>query len=645
MSTTKGFEIPTASKAAAVKRRFHPATEQPKGSSSPSQKDDLITRIGTDKKHDISDGLALTLDVIPDFRWILMAIIYYANVYYSTIDIKNRSKTSPATIVFYFMSVIYAHLLISDLYLRDSPSYWANDFMNDAARREFLEFLLAMPVPEILIKFIETLTATSDPRRPHIKVIPTLAGYSHHHDFGRFFPISIFGHMHNISATLRASSSTETAWNMLFKFQPITNMSVGSLFSQHISPPTGSNTISYGSKFFQSLESLFNPLIERSIQRRNTFASTPMHPMTPAATDIKKFNPYVLALNCDSDNLLETQTILESVISSLLMILPFKGQIGTLYENLSGLDILRHGYSSYALPTWTNGTNTDCSSTVTETVNSHSKHATFIWFLQPFTVANTTDLKYPDPDSTINKLLYLVKKVTKTENFPDPKSDFRLFNGNNDVTPRIRILDPYDINVSSLSSVIYCGLIIESLEIDGSVVPHPDTDATLDDDNSQALQSALPLRIIRRGTSIQRSATMRIDTELRHITVSDSQKAATFKTDLGEHRLGTFDAKVDHAIPAELPFFRIREHTSWFSRMSNVIAFKTKTRDTHSDDTDTHVEYGSVILWSPFRYVTRTWTPLTYSDDTYMISNFRTLYGTNVPLTEIAHPLSLLPIN
>jgi hypothetical protein len=641
MSTTRAFEIPSAVKAASIKARFRPSTEQPKGASTPVQKDDLITRIGTDKKHDVSDGLTMTIDVLPDFRWILMSLMYYSNVFYSSIDVKNRSKTSPATITFYFLSILYAHLLVSDLFLRHSPSYFASSFMADYARREYLEFLLELPVPEILMKFIETLTVTSDPRRPHIQFCPSLAGFSAYHDFGRIFPVSIFAHAHHLAATMRSTDPTESIWFKFFNFRPTTDWSVGGLFGQHLG--STSNVHDYNSKLFQSLEALFNPVIERSIQRRNTLAPTPMH---PSAYSMRQNTPYVILLAADAENMNESRTILESVSQSLASVLSFKGQLGTLYDSLSGLDILRHGYSSFALPTWYFGTPTAPSSSKALTIQSDSQRATSLLFLQARTPANTTSLKYPTDASTIDKILYLVKKVTKSEDYP-PTDDFRLFKGPYDVLPRIRVLDPYDVNVSVLSSVIYCGLIIESLELDGSSVTMPDADIPLDDDNSQLLQSAIPLTIIRRASAFTGSATTGSHLHATHRVqgTAHSQKAAQFFNNVGENRLGTFDDHADEAIPTELPAFRIREHTTWFSRMFNVIGYSTAARDIDAEDTNPRIGTGTVIVWSPYRYVAPTWNFTAPASHTYMVTNFRTIYGSNVPLSEIAHPATLLPIN
>nr|QOI17262.1 capsid protein [Caloscypha fulgens partitivirus 9] len=638
MSTTRAFEIPSSVKAASVKARFRAATEQPKGASTPSVKDDLLQRIGTDRKHDISDGLPITIDVFPDFRWILMSLMYYANVYYSTIDIKNRSKTSPATITVYFLTILYAHLLVSDLFLRNTPSYWASQFMNESFRRDYLEFLLGLPVPEILMKFIETLTTTNDPRRPHVQYCPSAAGFGYYHDFGRYFPVSIFVHAHNSAATVKASASLDESLQAFYRIKVTSNMSIGNFFGQLME----SNNLD--SKLNQSFLALFNPIIERSIQRRNTLAPTPISSYEFNST--ADFNPYVHLLHCTDIDTSEMQTICESVSVALSTILPMKGQLGTLYDSLNGLDIQRHAYSSYALPTWHA---TSISAQVTKTSPTHQnvkERAVSLKFLQTFTPANSTTLKYPTDASTIDTLLYLVKKVTKTDNFPDPSTDHRKFHPIYDVSPRLRVLDPYDTNVSGLSSVIYCGLIIESLELDGSIVIQPDTDSSLDEENSQVLQSAVPLQAILRSTSfLGTTHTTAVHAVQRTITTSHSQKASAILYDAGESRLGVFDTSVDEPVPASLPSFRIRENTSWFTRMYNHINYKTSAPGESTDDTGTRVPNGTIVAWSPYRYVSRTWTAKDQSSHVYMLLNLRTIFGMNIPLSEIAHPNTVIPIN
>lgn len=642
MSTTKAFEIPTSVKAAAIKKRFQPSTDQPKGAPTPTVKDDLITRIGTDRKHDISDGLPLTIDTQPDFRWIFMSLMYYSNLYYSTIDVKNRSKTSPMTICLYFTIIVYAHLLVSDLFLRHTPSHWANQFMNDSARRDYLEFLLALPVPDFLVKFLEALTETKDPRRPLVQTCPSFAGYSYEHDYGRYFPPSLFLQAHTLAATVSARGDTDSVLGKLFDTLAWTGTKLGNLFGQHINATA--NILDYSSKLIQAFYGLYNPVVERSIQRRNSFAPTPCTPYE--FTSSADFNPYVCFLHATDNDISEMTTVLESVSTALTTVVSFKGQLGTLYDNLSGLDILRHGYSSFSLPTWHTGSVGLPTRTKAIKVQNAKERATTIHFLQTFTAANTVDLKYPTDESTINKILYLVKKVTKSDNFPDPDFDFRSFHPKYDVTPRIRVLDPYDMNVSTLSSVVYSGLIIESFEIDGSIVLQPDVDATLDECNSQVLQSAVPISAIRRAISLgSTDAIHRVDVQQRVQHSATSQKASVSLIDAGEHRLGVFDLKVSEAIPTDLPAFRIREHTSWFSRMYNIIAYKTKSPEASSDDTDPRVTNGNIIAWSPYRYVAQTWKPDSRASNCYMLLNMRTNYGMNIPLAEIAHPADLIPIN
>jgi len=641
MSTTKAFEIPTSVKAANIKKRFQPSTDAPKGAPSPTVKDDLIARIGTANRHDISDGFPITIDVQPDFRWVFMCIMYYANLYYSSIDIKNKAKTSPATVAMYFITIIHAHLLVSDLFLRHTPSFWANQFMNDSARREYLEFLLSLPVPEILMKFIETLTETSDPRRPHVQYCPSFAGFSLYHDIPRLFPARIFLTMHNLCATVTARSETDAVYTRLYQTLVFPSVTIGNIFGQHVIGT--SNILDTSSKLVQSMQSLFNPIVERSIARRNTFAPTPS--TNYDQTDKRYFNPYIYLLHAIDTDITEMTTVLESVSSALSSVLPFSGQLGSIYDKLQGLDITRHAYSSFSMPTHCYG-NTTAPTTGKPLKTQNSKErATTLNFLQDFTPTNGTEVKFPTA-STITSILYLVKDTTKTENFPSPTTDFRKFSPKYDVSPRLRVLDPYDVNVSVLHTTVICGLIIESFEIDGSIVLQPDVEATLDECNSQVLQSAVPLSAIRRATTTDGSTTTaRYDAVQRVQHLHSSQKAGISLYDAGEHRLGVFDKAADEAIVTALPGFRTRDHTSWFTRMYNYITFKTTSHDTEDEDTSTNVTPGSIIACSPYRYVSPKWVKAEQASNTYMLINMRTNYGMNPPLTEIAHPNDLIPIN
>jgi hypothetical protein len=99
--------------------------------------------------------------------------------------------------------------------------------------------------------------------------------------------------------------------------------------------------------------------------------------------------------------------------------------------------------------------------------------------------------------STICRNLYFV-----TEEMDKAIDDYEIFDPDVDVTPRVRYFDPFDSTVSKLVSTIAAGHRIETLETDGLSIPLPNLNASLRTDNSQILQSALPLSVIKTANDV-----------------------------------------------------------------------------------------------------------------------------------------------
>jgi len=370
---------------------------------------------------------------------------------------------------------------------------------------------------------------------------------------------------------------------------------------------------------------------------------------TPDHNNDSNYNPYTYHLNCDSDNISEMFTILESISKACSDIIPHSGLLGSRYNIAPRLDILRHGYTTYALPTWHYlQIATQPKENTLSVVRSNSKLiASALHFLEAPEAKTKANPMYPTDDSLIESSLYLVSGTAKSYpgTVPDSITGFELFNSDIHAYPRIRIFDPYEYDPSNLSTAIYSGLIIESFEIDGSAIPMPNPDSTLDEENSQFLQSAIPLSHVRQATFFNASSANTTSVEIRAPNRSQGQKAHTMLYDLSDTRLGITDQENAEDIPQEPFGFRIVENFTWFSRMFSTLGFQTKTRENTSESiTAPNAPENLVLVWSPYRYIniTNAARPL---EGIYMLTNFRTLYGTNVTLAEIPHFQDLIPIH
>jgi hypothetical protein len=634
--TTRAFEIKKHANLDRVPGKYAQKADQPESNPTPKFKDDLFDRINVEQKNQISEGQHFVRDAQPDFRYVLLMIYYYVAQVYKDIEQKDHALISPASLVAYCLTIVYGHFLVCDYYIRSTKSRHAREFAQDPSRRDFLKLILSLPVPTFLVKFLDILTPSADPRRPLLETIPSFAGFSHHHDFGRTFPVAIFMLAHHRAATTRANDDPEALFARFLHLQISTTVitRIGHYFGA-LYPATGQAT-TYDSRLLSATQAMFNPAVQRALGQRFVYA--PVYYNTIELPD-SDYNPYIFLLNAHEDNIDTMSNFLESIARIVHTDIATSAQLGSRYESLSGIDILSHAYTLYSLPTWHTAT---IASTVPTSLNivPAKTRAEELKFLVPRTYTKGADLKYPADATTIDKIFYLVKNNKKDEHFP-ADFDFITFLVNTHVHPNFRVFDPYDYNTSTLNKSVISGLVIESLNIDGFSVPMPDLDTTLEEDNSQFLQGALPLRIIKRATRATTGSVW--IAEKRTFTPAANQKIGVSLIDISENRLPNFDLQIGNALPTTLAPFDIREHTSWIEFMFTKFGFSSRgPADAKSDPPQ--IPDGYIIGWSAYRFVSAA-RVASRSDGIYMLFNERTNYGTNITLSEISHPFRLLPQN
>jgi hypothetical protein len=646
---TKAFDVTAKSKANNLGTRFADKLSTITGAPTPTVKDDLLSRMNVDRKNDISEGNSATIDVQPSFVPILMSLIYYASIWYPQIEQKQFGKVTPSTLVAYFLALLYGHLLVCDYYIRSSPSRYASDFVSTPSRLRFLEFLLNLPVPDFLVKFFIALTPTSDPRRTLIDLIPTLAGYSHHHDFGRYFPISIFLHGHDFAARTRQNEDPELLLHRFLQTQLTDNPAtyIGNYFGADL--VKDNNSVSYTSQLYQAIVSMFNPAVLRSLSQRIVYSRIPQD-VIDLSTD--QYNPYILLLNTHDEMISEMTTFLESVSTAFSTVSKMSGVLGSQYSGLSGINIMIHGYAPYALPTWHSGSVSVPKDKGKYLELGPTKAAKALNFLQPWKTTSHPTLTYPDDDKNLDKDLYLIHKDDE-DNFPS-EDIWSTFVAPDDSSPRVRIFDPYNYDPSTFFSPILNGLVIESRELDGFTVPHVNTLSALDDENSQFLQSAIPISHIRYSTSF--NGLISHEVIERAIHDSSSQPVSPALYDMTQNWLPRFNKETWDLKVTPLFGFEIKEGFSLFTRAFSKFGFTTKSLDNKTDSTsEPNIAEDHVLLWSPYRYVAPTLGRLKlprskphmdlFHQSIYMLADFRPIYGTNVTLAEVNHFLETIPIN
>jgi hypothetical protein len=622
MVQTRAFEIKNSDKLQKFAEKFErppPATDD---APQPKVKASIFDEMAIDENLDSDTGPTVTLDVVPDFRFILLTICFYVMRLYPTLEQKNRPLLTPSSLVSYCLFLTYGFMLTSDAYGRHTRSAFATRFLNEDDNKQLHEALLRAYIPPFMLEILHGLTPTVDPRRPGVEYIATFAGSLFTTDFGRIFPARIFLIAHHMSASTRSNMDPDDIIANWLDHEVLTfgtnQVKVANFFGAMI---TGHGT--YVNYLYETVTSLFNPVTGRFLQSRPTFQRTETY--TPNFSGYNEINPYELYLSSDAEN----STIITKFIREMSVIvksdLSATFQLGAVFSDLGGIQITTHGYSPMALPTWHyNSTDKSKQNKLTPT-----KFAQVVKFLQPQTFAATGKPKYPDDDKTITKVLYLVKKIASHDTATDPDTVIT-FNTRDHVAPRIRCLNPYVSSEQALSYTLITGLIIEHYSIDGTSVPMPNHLSSLQEENAQFLQSALPLKKVHRGSS--QHGVLAIN---RSITEDKAQKVSFDLYDLAMNRLPYFDQESGDAVPTSLPGFEATEHVGYFARAFSKFGFKIGTLPNIADH--------SIPVWSPYRYVNARGRTLPTAENTFMLVNFRTLYGTSVPLIQVNHPSKAIP--
>nr|QED43030.1 putative CP [Scutellospora partitivirus A] len=409
---------------------------------------------------------------------------------------------------------------------------------------------------------------------------------------------------------------------------------IGNFFGQLLDD--GTNRHSYAHQLMQAFEGIINPALARSRSQRNVYSRVPHH-VQPSQVDV---NPYQLMMNADEDNVSETMTLMRQIQATISSKFKISGKLSTVAASLTGMNITIHGYSNFAIPTWHNTAvpqNTDASGTVTA-----KRYAELLRFLHRPTRTGNTDLPYPDDATTISTILYLVQDRNLTDAYPTNAKLVSITGRNNSVPP-VRIMDPYDYNATTFHNAYLSGALIESLELDGSAVPLPNMENVLDEENTLFLQSAIPFSDIHRATNFVYTTTAGVYAEQRVPIGPHGQPSALMLYDLTQNRLPHFDKRVQGAVPTALPGFDIVPHMSLWTSIYSKIGFRVPNSDEKTRNRPNIPEKGSFLVWSPYRYYNgkiMTSDPENY----FMITNLRTIFGTNVPLGETAHFLEVMPI-
>lgn len=626
MATTRAFNIVNSDKLNKLSAKYAKPESAPDSAPQPPPKNDLFDRISIEQRLQLDTGFDATIDVQPDFRFIVLALIFHVNKLYLLLEQKNRPLLTPPSLLAYCLFIINGFFLVCDKYGRHTPSQHAREFLNDTDGNQMLEVLLRCYVPSFVLDILRGLAPTVLPRRPGIELVPTFAGFSFEHDFGRFFPPQMFTIAHTIAASVRGNSDPDDILKMWFD-SPLVSYDTTTIKVGHLLGAGIDGSGRYENWFQSACIGVFNPVVLRSLSQRPTFQRIPYTAHTLPMTNT---NPYVLNLNADEQNVSSSMMFLESFSDLARSDLSASYQLGGIFSVVSGINIVTHAYSDFSLPTWhfkPTGSHND--------TKSPKDFATAINFMTRDISNNKSKIQFPTDASTITQQLYLVeKKDYSPSDDPDILVSF---------DPRIhvfnpwRLFDPFDYLPSKFVFTLVCGLLIETLEIDGFEIPHPNLRSSLREDNSQYLQSAVCLDDIRKATIYGAHPVVR-----RSVTRDDKQKASLSLYDMARNRLGSVGLTVaDPTVPAFIPGFSLAPNVFKFDRLFNKSGYRVNGESSPLP--------GQLITaWSCYRHVAPDAPRV--DDDTsinlsklYMLLDLRTVFGTDVTLAQVEHGAKLIP--
>jgi hypothetical protein len=624
-SRIQAIELRTPAALAAIAKRFAPIVNQTDDTPVPPPNADYFARMNMPSNIELDSGNYATIDVQFDTRFIMNYILYHSTNRASEMNFKGHPYATPLSYAGYCLTMLYSFMLAIDVTFRPEKSWHAARFMSDAERKDLYDVLLSSRVPTWFADLLIELAPVFDPRRNNILMVPTLAGYIHSLDFGRTFPPSIFYTAHHLLASTRTNMDPDQVIDSLMGCPLITHGANVFTVSNYLG--TWYESGHHPNFVNQDYMSFFNPLVGRFLTQRPTFARLPFSQETLAENG--QGNIYTTFLLASDENISLANTLYTAMSTFVLSDEPNAPQLGSVLSTLSGSLLLSHSIEPKTLPTWTKAkyvSNDDPSPVSDQTFATDHR----LYTTEPVYTKTTT---FPSDPKSITGLYYL---ITKKKHIPtDTPTEYLTFKGTQSVTPYVLYFQPYDVSPSSLGLTIAAGLKIELAEIAAFSVPTEHPESSLQDNNSQYLQSAIRANLIAPVNALPSAADNAaltlvrsgLDSTIQGITASfiSACKSVLPFFDNEGNNLGDDTDLSKYGLTPE------SHHTSPFA------GFNVKA----GTNGNLLQQNKSIHLWSSYRVVHTKRNPT--ANDISFIASFRPIYGTNVTLSRSKNPSLIIP--
>ena len=617
------------------------------------------------------------IDVLPNMVPILCYVMINSLLHASVTDYREYAKTSTATICMYHMSILYGYFLINDLKVRPAASAHARVWSESHYKNDFVNFLMRLPVPEFLVPILTQFQAFHTDRSKNVNFIPSAAGFDHDIFFGRVFPLSMFAVIHDTAANLPSNSSRTQVLNevfskVLYQIQaPAFQCVIPDLLGVTLDSTTTTTAYHMNSKLYQTFNSVFNPVLFRDYQRRTALAALSFE---PPVYNTNHVNAYDLMFSATSGNLRELRVVLESVSNLFRNHVPCRSNLYDFITSTASPLVLKHGYSTFALPTWSHNEVTAkpslfANATTFNLVSESTRAQDFSFLQRPATairhdhdVIDVEFIETSDPPKSAelppkHAILrhfpfdLVVNKPAK-DGFPRVDNDDLVkFNPEIHSTPSVLVLDTDGTLTVGAFLPGLAGKIIESFELDGATVEMPNADKSLGMQNCMFADSAISYRYVKPGSSFLPTNDA-ILPPLNRAPANSRPRlpASTLLHDRTKVMLPQFNTQVHEDRPfLTLPGLTKKAVVNVIRYAQSFIGFRTVDNVSKADKDDEvpEMDENQLLLWSPYSY-----TPVETDDypapnfsvsKHYFLTNLRTFFGTDVNLVQVKHPYEYLP--
>jgi hypothetical protein len=624
-SRVSPVEIRTPPALAAIAKKFAPVVLQDNDVPVPPANSDYFGRMNLPTNIELDSGNYSTIDVQPDFRFILNYIMYHVTNLAPELNFKGHPYFSPLSYIGYCLQMVFWHLFACDATFRSEKSWHAARFITDAERNDLYSTALNAHIPTWLSDLLLEISPVYDPRRNNLQFVPTLAAHSFEHDFGRTPLPAMFYAAHHLLASTRTNKDPDDVLDDCMGLNVITAGTTTYKVSNYLG--TWYATGHHDNWLNRDFLSFFNPLVGRFLTQRPTFAR--MHFETENMPVNGTGSPYIAYLLASDENTSLMTHVLDALSQFTVANEPRAPKLGSVLASVSGTLLLSYSIEPPTLPTWTGATYSQDSSP--GDVNDVTFAADHHFLVDE----QTHSQSLPFPASTQDLLTKWLHNMKKKHNKDRTPFKHLLFDASKHLTPYVLYFQPYDVSPSSIGLTIAAGLKIEHGDIAAFGINIEQPESSLDDNNSQILNSAIRLDKIARVNLNAVAENNRTAVLIRDPLDRTKQGVMIAFRSMFKVIFPTLDNEAVNASASTTP--NDIGLTSEEGHYNFDLAFNVKAGTQGQITTTAH----SIYLWSSYRYVHKKKNPA--PSDISMLATLRPFYGVNVTLSRSKNPVLIVP--